>query len=590
MNRGKPVHFGADPKGKNFIYGASRCVVIRNVNDPLDSDVYTQHTADVGVAKYAPSGYYIASGDATGKVRIWDTVNKEHILKIELSVLSAPVTDLAWTEDSKRIVAVGDGRDRFGAAFMFDSGSSVGEISGHSKCVNSCDVKPNRPYRAITAGLDNLVNFFPGPPFKFAHSNKEHTRFVNCVRFSPDGSKIASASSDKRIYIYDGKSGEKISVLANEKEGGHTAGIYSLSWNGESTKVLTASADKTARIYDVESGKCETTFTFAEKPGVEHQQLGCLWMGDTLLSLSLGGVVSYLDPANPNKPKKQVFGHSKTVTALAYDKAANALFSGDLSGLVVRWNAATADNASLADAGNKGHSNSVKRIVVDGDTVITTAMDDTVRFAAREGSYTGSVSVQGLPSDLASNGGTAIVVTNQAIQVISGGKVTHTEKPDFTATSVAVNDGATAAAVGGEDGKIRIYGVSSGSLSLTRTLEGHRGAVTSVAYSPDGSKLASTCKARLVRVWNATDGSAIISDEWMFHSAPPLRVNWSPNSKRLITGGLDSDVFVWDLDNKSKRIHINQAHILGVTDCLFIDETTIATTGYDCTTRTWTLA
>ena len=35
------------------------------------------------VAKYSPSGFYIASGDKSGKVRIWDTVNKEHILKNE---------------------------------------------------------------------------------------------------------------------------------------------------------------------------------------------------------------------------------------------------------------------------------------------------------------------------------------------------------------------------------------------------------------------------------------------------------------------------------------------------------------------------
>lgn len=37
---------------------------------------------------------------------------------------------------------------------MFDSGTSVGEISGHSKTVNSVDIKPNRPFRAVTASDD----------------------------------------------------------------------------------------------------------------------------------------------------------------------------------------------------------------------------------------------------------------------------------------------------------------------------------------------------------------------------------------------------------------------------------------------------
>ena len=58
--------------------------------------------------------------------------------------------DLEWDGESKRIIAVGDGREksvsrltvmqdipytsgRFGHAFMMDSGTSTGEISGHAK-------------------------------------------------------------------------------------------------------------------------------------------------------------------------------------------------------------------------------------------------------------------------------------------------------------------------------------------------------------------------------------------------------------------------------------------------------------------------
>jgi hypothetical protein len=94
------------------------------------------------------------------------------------------VRDLAWSEDSKRIIAVGEGREkyvprslvssprvavavvvvgvcrvwvgrltsslmivplprarRFGTVFMWDSGSSVGEITGQSKTILTCDFK-----------------------------------------------------------------------------------------------------------------------------------------------------------------------------------------------------------------------------------------------------------------------------------------------------------------------------------------------------------------------------------------------------------------------------------------------------------------
>ena len=46
--------------------------------------------------------FYIASADKSGKVRIWDTVNKEHILKNEFQPISGPIKDLAWSSDNQR--------------------------------------------------------------------------------------------------------------------------------------------------------------------------------------------------------------------------------------------------------------------------------------------------------------------------------------------------------------------------------------------------------------------------------------------------------------------------------------------------------
>lgn len=51
--------------------------------------------------------------------------------------------------------------------FLWDSGSSVGEVSGHSKLINSVDIRQKRPYRLVTASDDTCGSFFEGPPFKF---------------------------------------------------------------------------------------------------------------------------------------------------------------------------------------------------------------------------------------------------------------------------------------------------------------------------------------------------------------------------------------------------------------------------------------
>ena len=59
---------------------------------------------------------------------------------------------------------------RYGHVFLWDSGSSVGEIIGHSKSINAIDYRPVRPFRVVTAGEDKLVNWYEGPPFRFKSS------------------------------------------------------------------------------------------------------------------------------------------------------------------------------------------------------------------------------------------------------------------------------------------------------------------------------------------------------------------------------------------------------------------------------------
>lgn len=50
--------------------------------------------------------------DQSGKVRIWDTVNKEHILKNEFQPITGPIKDLSWSPDNQRMVVVGEGREK----------------------------------------------------------------------------------------------------------------------------------------------------------------------------------------------------------------------------------------------------------------------------------------------------------------------------------------------------------------------------------------------------------------------------------------------------------------------------------------------
>lgn len=83
------------------------------------------------------------------------------------------------------------------------------------------------PVALVLISYQSRIDYY----FIFRH----HSNFVNCVRYSPDGSKFLSVSSDKKGIIYDGKSGDKIGELSSE--GAHTGSIYAASWSPDGKQV-----------------------------------------------------------------------------------------------------------------------------------------------------------------------------------------------------------------------------------------------------------------------------------------------------------------------------------------------------------------
>ena len=54
----------------------------------------------------------------------------------------------------------------FATAVLWDSGSTVGDISYHQKNCNNISIKQNRPYKLVVASDDQSTTFFDGVPFK----------------------------------------------------------------------------------------------------------------------------------------------------------------------------------------------------------------------------------------------------------------------------------------------------------------------------------------------------------------------------------------------------------------------------------------
>jgi WD repeat-containing protein 1 (actin-interacting protein 1) len=489
-------------------------------------------------------------------------------------------TDIAWSDDSKRLAVVGDGKEKFGRVFFSDTGASVGEISGASKKLTTCDFKQTRPYRLVTGSEDNSCQWLEGPPFKWKKNLSDHTRFVNCVRFNPPGTLFASAGQDKQIMLYDGKTGDKKGAMNEE----HKMGVYSISWNAQGTQFLSCSADKTCKIWDVETMKSVSTFSFPNNN--DYMQLGCLWQGNHLVSLGLNGHLTYLNPNNPDVPLRVVKGHNKFITALAYDKNRNTVYTGSYDSIITRWNVDTGDNDVIPGS---GHTNQINGLSIQGGKIISCGMDDSIRVTPLDGEYGDAAPVDSPAKGVSGIGDQSVVATMKSVYLFNGLKQISQVNVSYNPQCVAVNPSGTVAAVGGgDDHKVHIYTISGNALKEVEVLSRHTRQVTCVAFSHDGKHLASGDQKNEIIVWN-TANWAIVEENWCFHTGSVRALSWSPNSERLASVSLDQCVIVWSLVDRSNRIRIPNAHRGGTNVVLWIDDKTVASAGQDCAWKTWSV-
>jgi hypothetical protein len=119
------------------------------------------------------------------------------------------------------------------------------------------------------------------------------------------------------------------------------------------------------------------------------------------------------------------------------------------------------------------------------------------------------------------------------------------------------------------------------------TLEGHSNDVTSVAFSPDGTRLASGSHDYTVKLWNVATGKAIASFEG--HSATVTSVAFSPNGTRLASGSWDNTIGFWDIP-PGRELATFQGHSGTVTSVAFSpDGTRLASGSGDNTAKLWDL-
>ncbi|KAJ7601067.1 WD40-repeat-containing domain protein [Mycena floridula] len=312
------------------------------------------------------------------------------------------------------------------------------------------------------------------PHYSLKHTLTGHKMSISAVKFSPDGTLLASCGAEDTIKIWSPATGKLIRNLT-----GHTEGLSDLAWSADSVNLASGSDDKTIRIWHVDTGMATKTLrghsaaVFCLNYNLSSNLLvsgGCdgdirIWSVET----SAGGKGKGKGNENFGKCLKTINAHVDYVTSVHFNRDASLIVSCSLDGLIRIWSTANAQCLkTLAEI-----ATSIPQHVQfspNSKYILSTAHDSNIRLWDYQ--------------------------TTRCLKTYNG----HVNAKYCISACFSVTAGKWIVA-GSEDGKVYIWDLQS--RELVQVLEGHQDVVVAVHTHPSQNMIAtgSIDKDCAIRIW-----------------------------------------------------------------------------------------